>query len=101
MPNTHGYGRSGVLDFLVCHRGVFIAIETKAGGNLPTHLQQVEIDNVLKAGGWAIVVNEDRLDSLDGLLEEITAAADRRKLRYDRTNAHLQKQAAKQGEEGA
>ena len=92
MPNTHGYGRSGVMDFIACHRGTFIGIEAKAGKNKPTKLQQNEIDGVLKAGGWAIVVNEDLLDSLDGLLTEITEAANRRKLRYDRTNRELMKQ---------
>jgi hypothetical protein len=58
MPVQTGYGETTV-DFLVCHRGMFIAIETKAPGKLtPTARQARSMAKVRKAGGFAICVND-------------------------------------------
>lgn len=59
MPVTGGYGSSGAPDFLVCFEGIFIGIECKAGGNKPTALQQANLGAIQKAGGFALVVDED------------------------------------------
>ena len=64
MPATGGYGRSGVPDFVCCVKGYFLAIEAKAGSNAPTPLQLREMDEIRKAGGVAIVVNEMNPDSV-------------------------------------
>lgn len=63
-PVTGGYGGSGVPDIVGCFRGKFFAIECKAGNNKPTALQQKNIDDIHKAGGKAIVVNEDNLSGV-------------------------------------
>ena len=59
MPATGGFGRSGVPDFLVCWRGMFVGVETKAPGKIKnTHpLQAREIESIGMAGGRAVVVD--------------------------------------------
>lgn len=68
MPATGGFGRSGVPDFVCCVKGHFVAIECKAGLNQPTVLQLREIDNIKKAGGVAVVINEGSVRDLAKLL---------------------------------
>lgn len=68
MPIGTGYGNSGVPDFLICHRGRFIAVEAKAGNNKPTALQQLHMKRVRNSGGTALVINEDNLQELKELL---------------------------------
>lgn len=64
MPATGGYGRSGVPDIVGCYRGHFFAVETKAGNNKPTALQERELKQIRDAGGVAFVINETNLDEL-------------------------------------
>ena len=63
-PATGGYGKSGVPDVVACYRGRFFGIECKAGGNKPTALQDKNLSEIEKAGGFSIVVNEDNVDNL-------------------------------------
>lgn len=58
-PVTGGYGASGVPDIVACLGGRFIGIECKAGKNVPTALQEKNLDEISKAGGIAMVVRED------------------------------------------
>lgn len=74
-PATGGYGRSGVPDIVGCYRGVFFAIECKAGKNTTTRLQELEIDKINTSGGVAWVVNEENVDSLKTALESIVLNA--------------------------
>jgi len=71
FPATGGYGRSGVPDIVSCYRGVFIAIECKAGTNKPTPLQQAEMGKIKQAQGFVLVVNEDNIDDVAILLRDI------------------------------
>ena len=50
MPVQSGYG-APTLDILVCCRGVFLAIETKAPGKKPTPRQELIIQQIVSAGG--------------------------------------------------
>lgn len=59
FPMTGGYGRSGVPDIIGCYRGMFFAIECKAGKNTTTALQDREIEAIRTAEGFALIVNED------------------------------------------
>lgn len=68
MPQTGGYGRSGVPDFLICCNGHFIAVETKFGPRKPTTLQSAELRKVQQAGGATLVCREDNLHALEALL---------------------------------
>ena len=71
FPATGGYGRSGVPDIVSCYRGVFIAIECKAGTNKPTPLQQAEMGKIKQAQGFVLVVNETNIDDVATLLRDI------------------------------
>jgi Holliday junction resolvase len=71
FPATGGYGRSGVPDIVSCYRGVFVAIECKAGTNKPTPLQQAEMGKIKQAQGFVLVVNEDNIDDVTTLLRDI------------------------------
>ena len=71
FPATGGYGRSGVPDIVCCYRGVFVAIECKAGTNKPTPLQEAEMGKIKQAQGFVLVVNEDNIDDVTTLLRDI------------------------------
>ena len=64
MPVTGGYGNSGVPDFIICIGGLFYAIECKANGNKPTALQLKHIDDIRRAGGIALVIDETNVENL-------------------------------------
>ena len=67
-PVTGGYGMSGVPDIVACYRGKFFGIECKAGKNKPTALQEKNLKDIAKAGGIAIVINEENRDELGWVL---------------------------------
>lgn len=60
MPVSNGMGRVGCPDILVCHKGLFMAFETKAPGKIKnvTANQQREIDDIQCAYGLARVVDD-------------------------------------------
>ena len=60
-PVTGGYGASGVPDVICCYKGRFFGFECKAGKNKPTTLQDIQIEAIRKAGGYALVVNEENV----------------------------------------
>lgn len=72
FPATHGYGRSGVPDIIACVNGNFLAIECKAGTNKPTALQVREIESIRKAGGVAVVANEENWDTIRALVHSLS-----------------------------
>lgn len=68
MPPANGYGRAGIPDFVGIIDGRFFAIETKAGKGKTTALQDRELCRIREAGGIALVVNEENLDSIRAYL---------------------------------
>jgi hypothetical protein len=56
MPVQRGLG-AATLDFLVCYKGRFIAIETKAPGEKPTPRQRVVMTQMREAGATVIVID--------------------------------------------
>ena len=72
MPATGGYGRSGIPDIVGCYKGVFFAIECKAGKGTTTALQERELKRITNAGGIAWVVNEDNIADVEELLRDIS-----------------------------
>lgn len=60
-PVTGGFGGSGVPDIVGCYYGRFFAIECKAGRNKPTPLQLKNLQEIIEAGGIAMVINEDNV----------------------------------------
>jgi len=59
MPVQNGMGKPS-LDFIGCHRGMFFAIETKAGKALPTPRQALTIQEMEAASSRCFVINEVR-----------------------------------------
>ncbi len=75
MPMGTGFGNSGVPDFLICIGGLFYAIECKANGNKPTALQLKHIDDIRKAGGIALVIDETNVENLRKELSHVEVKA--------------------------
>lgn len=61
FPVTGGFGGSGVPDICGCYYGRFFGIECKAGNNKPTPLQEKNLQEIIEAGGIAVVVNEGNI----------------------------------------
>jgi hypothetical protein len=59
MPATHGFGRSGVSDFVGWADGRAFAIEAKAADGRLTALQLAEQHKCRAAGGYAITVKDE------------------------------------------
>lgn len=70
-PISGGYGRSGVPDIVGCHKGYFLGIECKAGKNKLTELQEANLRQIREAGGATLVVNEDNVHQVAGLLDAL------------------------------
>ncbi len=68
MPFMAGYGTAGVPDIVACYKGRFIGIECKANGNRTTALQVKNLNEIGKCGGIPLVVNEENVDQLEGVL---------------------------------
>jgi Holliday junction resolvase len=67
-PLSGGYGKSGVPDIVGCFRGMFFAIECKAGKNTTTPLQDREIAAIRAADGFAWIVNESNAGDVRAML---------------------------------
>tara|TARA_R110000822_G_scaffold225657_1_gene358395 strand:- start:428 stop:715 length:288 start_codon:yes stop_codon:yes gene_type:complete len=72
MPIGTGYGQSGVPDFLICHKGRFIAVEAKAGKGKTTLLQEAHLERIRTAGGTTMIINETNLQQLREQLAWLT-----------------------------
>jgi len=61
-PVQQGYGQTSV-DFLCCRNGEFWAIETKAGRNKLTALQELTMQQMKRAGAqcWVVRLEKDEL----------------------------------------
>jgi hypothetical protein len=71
MPVQNGMGSPSV-DFLYCVRGLFVGIETKAPGKLPTPRQRVTLNEITAAGGLVYVV--DSSETLEIAIANIAMA---------------------------
>lgn len=76
MPPANGFGKVGVSDFNALRAGVFIAVETKFGGNGLTHHQKAYLQSVTAEGGFGFVVNEKRIETFTKWLEAFDRAAE-------------------------
>ena len=70
MPVMNGMG-APTLDFVCCHNGRYLTIETKAPGQKPTKRQELTMASVTAAGGYVFVVDgSDRsFDILEAYLQ--------------------------------
>jgi hypothetical protein len=58
MPPASMYGSAGRHDFVICQRGQFWSIETKANGNKPSDLQISYAEDIKGSGGISLVIDE-------------------------------------------
>lgn len=65
MPPAAMYGSAGRHDFVVCQRGQFWTIETKAGRNMPSDLQIGYAEDIRSSGGISLCVNEFTYSEVD------------------------------------
>lgn len=68
MPVQQGFGKRG-LDFFVCYKGMFIAIECKRRGGRAQRFQADLVDTVRDAHGHALVA--DNAHDVENLLDFI------------------------------
>lgn len=64
MPVPTGFGKR-TLDYLICFNGLFLAIETKAPGEVPTAQQEATITYIRTMGKGKVFV----IDGDEGLIE--------------------------------
>lgn len=78
MSVPYGYGKS-TIDYLACHYGEFIGIETKAPGEAPTPRQEDIIWEIQTARGMTFVIDGDPLQllELENYLEQVKQNATR------------------------
>ena len=72
MPVASGFGNAGVPDILACLKGHFVAIECKANGGKCTKLQLSNLEQIQKAGGTALVIDETNMHVLEAVLNSIS-----------------------------
>ena len=66
-----GFGVRGVPDFIVCHRGRFLGLETKKAGVIkPSPFQEQQLAVIAAAGGATMVINARNLRELEEWLSE-------------------------------
>lgn len=63
----------GIPDIIGVYRGILFAIETKAGNNKPTAIQNKVMRDMAFAGARVLVVNEKSVDAVSQMLDEICA----------------------------
>ena len=66
FPAANGLGRAGIPDIIVCAWGSFLAM---AGKGTTTKLQDKELSAIRRAGGTAMVINEDNVQALRPVLQ--------------------------------
>jgi hypothetical protein len=71
-PVQNGMGKP-TLDFVCCVNGLYLTIEAKTRGKKPTTRQETTMGQVSKAGGLAVWVDEDRLESFETLLIKLSS----------------------------
>ncbi len=86
-PVSNGMGKHGIPDKICCvpvvvtakmvgkKVGLFMSIETKAKTMKPSKLQSIQMSQIKQAGGMALLVNEERVPSLELLLTMLSSIA--------------------------
>lgn len=75
-PPANAYGKAGISDIHAIKVGVFLAIETKFGGNKATALQVGFLNSIRAEDGYGFVVDEKNVEFLDQFLESFAIAAE-------------------------
>ncbi len=60
MPVSCGYGKHGIPDFIACHNGNFIGVETKSQEKNLSPLQSIQRSEILASGGAYFKISCDK-----------------------------------------
>jgi hypothetical protein len=71
MPSASRFGKAGVTDFICCVNSRFLGIEAKANGGTATKLQLHTMEEIIRSGGIAFIVDETNIDTLAAELEKM------------------------------
>lgn len=62
------FTKSGVPDLLICCNGYFVAVEVKAENGKPSELQLYNIDEIKKAGGFAMILYPNQFEEFKKII---------------------------------
>ena len=74
------FTKSGVPDLLICCNGYFLAIEVKAENGKPSELQLYNIDEIKKAGGFAMILYPNQFDNFKKFIKLLKNVVDSNKM---------------------
>ena len=74
------FTKSGVPDLLICCNGYFVAVEVKAENGKPSELQLYNIDEIKKAGGFAMILYPNQFDNFKKFIKLLKNVIDSNKL---------------------
>lgn len=77
MPAANGFGTQGIADFLAVRKGIFMAVETKFGGNKPSALQCGFLNSIAAEDHFAFVVDENTLAAFERFLQLLDESIER------------------------
>jgi len=66
---SNGVQRSGVPDLLVCCNGYFLGVELKAPNGKPSELQIYNIKEIIRVGGFALLLYPNQFEEFKKLVE--------------------------------
>lgn len=64
------YTKAGIPDLLICYKGNFIALELKAPNGRVSKLQEVNINKINIAGGYAIALYPQNFEEFKKYMSE-------------------------------
>lgn len=65
------YTKSGVPDLLICYKGRFIALELKAPNGKVSKLQEINIQKINDAGGYAVALYPKNFEEFKQFINEM------------------------------
>lgn len=74
------FTKSGVPDLLICCNGYFVAVEVKAENGKPSELQLYNIDEIKKAGGFAMILYPNQFDNFKKFIKLLKNVIDSNKM---------------------
>lgn len=76
--DSDNFQEVGIPDLLVCYSGRFVGLEAKMPGNKPTAKQKAVLDEIVAAGGYALVFTTvEQVSSLLAYIDKEVALAPR------------------------
>jgi len=82
MGDAESFQEVGIPDLLFCYRGRFVGAEAKMPGNHPTAKQLAVLNEIVEAGGYALVFTT--VEQVSRLLSKIDQEVAGGKARSDR-----------------